>query len=68
MQGWIYDVLGKKMMVAEQGAGAYFDGQRLKTAEAKPVSELEGHIGMKYMPDKVRPYLQEQRTKIKKAF
>ncbi len=68
VQGWIYDVLGKKMMVAEQGAGAYFDGKRLKTAGPKPVNALEGHIGMKYMPEGVRPYLLEQKTKVKKAF
>jgi fructose-1,6-bisphosphatase/inositol monophosphatase family enzyme len=68
VQGWIYDVLGRKMMVAEHGAGAFFDGVRLKTAAPKPLSELVGYVGMKYMPEPVRPFLIENKPKVKKAF
>jgi fructose-1,6-bisphosphatase/inositol monophosphatase family enzyme len=67
VHGWIYDVLDRKMMHAEKGAGAYFDGQRLKTAAPKPLDQLIGHIGAKYYPDRVRPFLKEQKKKVASA-
>ena len=55
--GWIYDVLGGKMMVAEKGAGASFGGVPMKTATPKPLSQMQGFAGHKYFPKTLRPYL-----------
>ncbi len=68
LHGWIYDVLGKKMMTASKGAGAWFGGERMKTAPAKPLSELSGHIGWKFYPEKIRAFLKEQSGKVGHAF
>ena len=64
LHGWIYDVLGRKMMHADKGGGAYFDGQRLQVAAPKPLDQLSGHVGIKYFPDRVRPFLKEQKKKV----
>lgn len=44
---WIYDPVGDRMAVAEAGAGAYLNGERLQAAKAAPVGEMAGtlHIG-----------------------
>jgi fructose-1,6-bisphosphatase/inositol monophosphatase family enzyme len=68
LYGWIYDVIGKKMMVAEKGAGAFFDGERLKTAAPKTIGDMTGHAGMKYFPEKVRPFLRDAKEKIGEVY
>ena len=63
---WIYDPLTSRMMIAERGAGAYIDGQKLTlSAPQKPLSEMTGFVGLKYFPKAMRPYLLEQEKKIK---
>ena len=49
--GFIYDVLGKEMAVAERGAGAYFGSEKL-SVNKKPVKpgEITGHINPKFFP------------------
>ena len=66
--GWIYDAPNRTMMVAERGAGAWFGGERMRTAPPRPLNELRGHIGWKYYPEKLRPYIAERRGKVKEAF
>ncbi len=68
LHGWIYDVIGKKMMTTSRGGGAWFGGERMKTAASKPLHELSGHVGWKYYPEALRPFLKEQTKKVGNAF
>lgn len=66
--GWIYDVLTKKMMVAEKGAGVFFGGEKLAVAPARPEAELTGHAGKKYFPAPMRPHLDGYKPRVKQLF
>ena len=43
--GWIYDPVAGAMSSAEQGAGAWRDGVRLRVAKAVPDHEMTGALG-----------------------
>ena len=58
---WIYDVLGDAMSIAEQGAGAFCEGDRLQVAEAVDISSMHGHVNPKYFPPVYRPHIAEKR-------
>lgn len=63
---WIYDPVGNHLFVAEKGAGAYNDGQRLSLAKGnKDISSFEGFAGLKYFSKDMRPYIQEQTSQVK---
>jgi fructose-1,6-bisphosphatase/inositol monophosphatase family enzyme len=66
--GWIYDVLTKRMMLAEKGAGAYFDGNKMQVAKPKPMADLIGHAGKKYFPAPMRPHIEGFKPEVKKLF
>ena len=62
--GWLYDIIGDSMLVAEKGAGALRDDTRQKTAAPKTqLTDLIGHAGVKYFPpvlrDNVKAFRQE---------
>jgi len=59
--GWIYDVLGEAMSVAEKGAGAFCEGVRLEVGLADTVSDMQGHVNPKYFPEQYRPHIAEKR-------
>ena len=42
--GWILDVMGGRMAVAEEGAGAWIDGKRLMVAAEAPLAEMRGTL------------------------
>ena len=65
--GWIYDVLGNAMSIAEYGAGAYCEDVRLNVNKVEGVSQMEGHINPKYFPDIYRPHIAEKRELFKKC-
>ncbi len=66
--GWIYDLPGNRMMVAERGGGAFIDGSRLKIkAGDKPLSEVTGHAGSRYFPAAMRPILKSYKEKLGKV-
>jgi fructose-1,6-bisphosphatase/inositol monophosphatase family enzyme len=44
LAGWIYDPINKVMAVAENGSGAYLDGQRCQVAEATSLAEMTGTL------------------------
>lgn len=54
--GWILDVMGDRMAVAEQDAGAWLDGERLQVAAEAPLGEMRGtlHAGTFAGPEMVR--------------
>lgn len=62
--GWLYDILGDSMTVAEKGAGAFKDGQRIKTAAPKSdLKDMTGHAGLKYFPPNLRDNIKDLRGK-----
>ncbi|NCT40885.1 MAG: inositol monophosphatase [Alphaproteobacteria bacterium] len=63
--GWIYDVLGQEMSVAERGAGAFCAGKRLEVANVNKPSEMSGHINPKYFPPNYREHIKVQRETFK---
>ncbi|MET0415349.1 MAG: inositol monophosphatase, partial [Actinoplanes sp.] len=53
--GWILDVVGDRLTVAEAGAGAYLDGVRVKTRTDDPgAAALTGVVAHKYLPPQLR--------------
>jgi fructose-1,6-bisphosphatase/inositol monophosphatase family enzyme len=53
--GWILDLTTDHLVVAEAGAGAYLDGQRVCADQAAPpLSALRGNVRSKYLPPAVR--------------
>lgn len=44
---WIFDPVTGRMATAEQGAGAYLDGGRLRTAAAPPLDRMRGRLTRK---------------------
>ncbi len=61
--GWIYDVIGDRMMVAQAGKDTTLNGVILKTAADKPEGEMAGYIGKKYFPEAVRPDIDAAKAK-----
>ncbi|MBU0859915.1 MAG: inositol monophosphatase, partial [Alphaproteobacteria bacterium] len=44
IHGWLYDILGNRMLIAEKGKGAFINGQRIQTAAPKDnLSDMVGH-------------------------
>ncbi len=60
--GWILLPVRRRLFVAEEGAGAYADGERLRVpsdGEHDP-SPRRGHISTAFMPDDVRRRVKQQ--------
>jgi fructose-1,6-bisphosphatase/inositol monophosphatase family enzyme len=65
--GWIYDAVGRRMAVAEHGAGAFTNGQRLRVgaAPADP-ADMSGTLHAGQFGDPVlRQRIQERRTRLR---
>lgn len=56
-QGWIYDVLGKEMTVAERGGGAFAGSQKLKVNPQNDAGKLHGHINPGFFPKQYRDHI-----------
>lgn len=65
--GWIYDVLGKEMNIAEAGGGAFSNGVRLEVANVNTPAEMVGHISPKYFPQEYRAHINVQRETFKQC-
>jgi fructose-1,6-bisphosphatase/inositol monophosphatase family enzyme len=53
--GWILDVVGDRLAVAEIGSGAFVDGERVRTrGDAPAAKELCGAVMTRYLPDDMR--------------
>lgn len=55
--GWIYDVLGDRHAIVEKGAGAFLDGEPMKVADPKPITECCAFINPGYFPKEMRKFL-----------
>lgn len=66
---WIYDPLTSRMMIAEQGEGAFINDKKLQLhANPKPLSDMTGFVGLRYFPKTMRPHMEEQEKGVKKMF
>lgn len=43
-QGWIYDPVGQRMVMAESGQGAWLDGHRLSVLPSAPLEAMNGSV------------------------
>ena len=55
--GWIYDPVEDTLLEAQQGAGAFLNGERLQfTAPTALAADIHGALSTKYLPEAMRPY------------
>lgn len=54
LASWVLDPQSDELLVAERGAGAYANGQRLQVAAAQPGPPLGGIVRTRYMPPDLR--------------
>lgn len=66
-QGWIYDVLGKEMTVAERGGGAFAGSQKLKVNPQNSAAKMIGHINPLFFPKQYREHIQQSVKKFGSA-
>lgn len=66
--GWIYDIPGKRMMFAEQGAGAHLDGIPCRPAGSKPLKDCVGFAGRGYFAKQLRPVLDSFKGNVKNLY
>lgn len=62
---WIYHPVQKAMYIAERGAGAYKDNERLKVSSARKMSNMDGHVSRRYFPDHMKDLIHERMTVLK---
>ncbi|HET9517334.1 MAG TPA: inositol monophosphatase family protein [Actinoplanes sp.] len=63
--GWILDVLGDRLAVAEAGSGAFVDGVRVRTrTDAPPAAQLRGSVASWYLPDELRAEVAQRGTRL----
>ncbi len=58
--GWIYDIPGGHMGIAEKGAGATLDGNRIRFSgqfDGRPLSDLDGFVARKFLPKAIKPVI-----------
>jgi fructose-1,6-bisphosphatase/inositol monophosphatase family enzyme len=64
IMGWIYDVTKDTMAYAEKGQGAYYGDEQLQTSQSKSRDQLEGYIGLHFLPKLIRPTVQENTREV----
>jgi fructose-1,6-bisphosphatase/inositol monophosphatase family enzyme len=68
---WIYQIPRERMISCEKGAGIEIDGkafvQPKRPEEGAPFSELSALISRKFMPPKIRPYVEAKIDMLKEA-
>lgn len=65
IHGWIYDVPGDRMTMAQKGGGAYTAGVRSRVAVAAPLAETTGFVSTKFAPKEMQPALVARREQTK---
>lgn len=52
--GWIYEILGKNMLVAEKGGGAVCNGMAIRVDRDTDIPEMTGHMSLRFFPETAR--------------
>lgn len=66
--GWIYDIPGGHMGIAEQGAGVTLDGTRVHFTgqfDKRPLADIDGFVARKFLPKSIRPIIDERLAAIR---
>lgn len=66
--GWIFDIIGDRMAVAEKGAGTAVNGAAVRFDDrdaGQPLSALEGFVARKFLPKAIRPAIDARLADIK---
>lgn len=66
--GWIYDILGDQMLLAEKGAGVFINGTRLSVAQPKPLTKTTGHARGIFFPKHLRPHVKTFSNDVTKLY
>jgi fructose-1,6-bisphosphatase/inositol monophosphatase family enzyme len=62
--GWIHDPLAGTTATAEQGAGAWWRGERLRVAMPTDLPAMTGPVNFKYFPPTLREQLKARRERV----
>ncbi|MEZ5919040.1 MAG: inositol monophosphatase [Alphaproteobacteria bacterium] len=52
--GWIYEIIGQNMLIAERGSGAFGNGERLAVDRSADIPQMQGHMSLKFFPPDFR--------------
>ena len=63
--GWIYDIVGNRMMTTEKGSGSFVNGKKLAVSSEKPFADATGYAGKKYFPKIMQTYVAEFNKDVK---
>ena len=63
--GWIYNILGKEMLIAEQGAGAFIGEHRLKVSTETRTDHLIGFLNPGFFPKKYHGHIKAAQNEFK---
>lgn len=66
--GWIFDVLGEVHYIAEKGAGAYMNADRLAIEARENVEDMTAHINYRYFPKAIQEDIRKAMSKFKDSF
>ena len=66
---WIYDPLTDRMMIAERGAGAYLDDNKMALPKNNDgLKNMNGFLGLKYFPKSMRPHIEKQKYQVRSLY
>lgn len=69
VMSWIYDPLTERMMIAERGAGAYLDHEKMVLPNTiEPLRNLNGFLGLKYFPKSMRPHVKDVQHQVRSLY
>ncbi len=69
VMAWIYDPLTDRMMIAERGAGAYLDDQKMVLQKkAHKLTDMNGFLGLKYFPKPMRPHIDAMKDHVRALY
>lgn len=63
--GWIYDVLGEKMLSAARGQGTVLAGKPVGTAPEKTLDEVTGYVNFGFFPKSFRDNLKAMKQHLR---
>ena len=64
--GWIFDILGDEMVIADAGAGAFVNGERrLSVNPLSEQAEFSGFINPRYFPKPYQPHVIAKKEEFK---
>ena len=63
--GWIYNILAKEMVIAEQGSGAFINGERPVVAPAGVIEDMAGFINPRFFHKNDHDHIAQARKRFR---